>query len=111
MNICIVLYSPVLIQKMWLEGGGQTEYFQNVGGGGGKGVYAVLTLQKSRGARAHLGGGGKGPLNAALFTVAPISNEHHHIESAQEPNRVKVDVGLVASQREEHKVLYSKECF
>ena len=37
--------------------------FQNVGGG--KGVYNVLTLQKSRGARANLGGG-KGPLNAAL---------------------------------------------
>ena len=38
--------------------------FQNVGGGGGgEGVYNVLTFQKSRGARAHLGGGGKGPPN------------------------------------------------
>ena len=39
---------------MWL--GGQTESFQNVGGG--KGVYNVLTLQKSMGggAKAHLGG-------------------------------------------------------
>ena len=44
------------IHKVWL--GGQTESLQNVGGGG-KGVYDVLTLQKSRGARAHLGGGAK----------------------------------------------------
>ena len=36
------------IQKMWLGGGGgQTECFQNVGGD--KGVYNVLTFQKSRG--------------------------------------------------------------
>ena len=40
------------IQKMWL--GGQTEFPKCRGGG--KGVYDVLTLQKSRGARAHLGG-------------------------------------------------------
>ena len=46
------VFSMCYIQKMWL--GGQTECFQNVGGG--KGVYNVLTFQKSRGARAHLGG-------------------------------------------------------
>ena len=37
------------IQKMWL--GGQTESFQNVGG---KGVYNVLTFQKSRGGGQEL---------------------------------------------------------
>ena len=40
------------IQKVLL--GGQTESFQNVGRG--EGIYDVL--QKSRGARVHLGGGG-----------------------------------------------------
>ena len=44
---------------MWL--GGQTESFQNVGGAKVYGVYNVLTFQKSRGARAHLGGGGEMP--------------------------------------------------
>ena len=38
--------SQCCIQKMWL--GGQTESFHNVGGGG-EGVYDVLTFQKSRG--------------------------------------------------------------
>ena len=49
------------IQNMWL--GGQTESFHNVGGraGGGEDLYNVLTFQKSRGARAHLGGA-KAPL-------------------------------------------------
>ena len=41
------------IQKMWLGGGGQNECFKNVGGD--KGVYNVLTFQKSREARAHIG--------------------------------------------------------
>ena len=41
---------------MWL--GGETDSVQNVGGGGGEGVYDVLTFQKSRGSRAYLGGGG-----------------------------------------------------
>ena len=48
------------IQKMWL--GGKTESFQNVGGGGGKGVYNVLTFQKSRGANAP-----STPLNETLL--------------------------------------------
>ena len=39
------------IQKMWL--GGQTEFPKYRGG---EGVYDVLTLQKSGGERAHLGG-------------------------------------------------------
>ena len=39
------------IQKMWL--GGQTEFPKCRGG---KGVFNVLTFQKSRGTRAHLGG-------------------------------------------------------
>ena len=49
--------------------GGQTECFQNVGGGG-EGAYDVLTLHKSLGgARTHLGGTFAPPrpsLNAAL---------------------------------------------
>ena len=46
---------PVLHTENVAGGGGQTECFENVGGG--KGVYDVLTSQKSRGgARAHLGG-------------------------------------------------------
>ena len=44
------------MHRMWL--GEKNESFQNVGGEAM--VYDVLTLQKSRGARAHLGGG-KGP--------------------------------------------------
>ena len=40
--------------------GAETESFQNVGGRG-DGVYDVLTLQKSRGARTHPGGA-KAPL-------------------------------------------------
>ena len=40
-----------------LARGGKLSY-KNFGGGGGEGVYNVLTFQKSRGggARAHLGG-------------------------------------------------------
>ena len=38
---------------------GQTESLKNVGRG--KGVDNGLTFQKSKGARAHLGGGGKFP--------------------------------------------------
>ena len=42
---------------MWL--GGQTENFQNVGGG--RGVYDVLTFLKSRGGKSSPRGGGGFP--------------------------------------------------
>ena len=50
---------------------------------GGEGVYDVLTLQKSRGASAHLGGGGgkapcHPPLNAAL-SMHGIAKAGHSI--------------------------------
>ena len=59
-----VLYTEILAR-------GQTESFQNVGGGGGKGVYNVLTFQKSGGARAHLGG--------KMSPLLPL-NETLHVE-------------------------------
>ena len=48
--LCIALVFTAAYRKCGY--GGQTESLQNVGGGG-EGVYNVLTLQKSR------GGGGK----------------------------------------------------
>ena len=39
--------------------GRQTESFQNIAGG--KGVYDVLTFQRSREGKSSPGGGGKGP--------------------------------------------------
>ena len=50
-----------------VAGRGETESFQNVGGG--KGVYNVLTFQKSRGASAHLGGGHLPPLKETLNKI------------------------------------------
>ena len=44
-------YISVIHTENVAGGAGQTESFQNVGGG--KGVYNVLTFQKSGGARAH----------------------------------------------------------
>ena len=52
------------IQKMWL--GGQTESFQNVGGG--EGVYNVLTFQKSRGGKSSPRGANP-PLNETLIEI------------------------------------------
>ena len=54
---CTVLHTE------YMAGGGKLS-FQNVGGGGGEGVYDVLTLQKSRGA-------GSSPTGAKAPSPAP----------------------------------------
>ena len=57
---------------MWL--GGQTDKFQKCMGS--EGVYDVLTFQKYRGARAHLGGGGAKalPNEALTFNIHTIDS-------------------------------------
>ena len=58
--------------------GGQTESFQNEGGG--EGAYNVLTFQKSRGARAHLGEANAPPppRNETLQYCVMVNNTVNH---------------------------------